>query len=345
MARIWREGQPDAVWIYRFMSTGTLEEKIYQRQLRKQGLSRSIVDAYVHGRSQFSADELKSVFALNNQTLCETHDLIGCECCGGGKLMVKVANKKRLKNFGGGGGGGEGGEDNSLMMLTDSANFRHYDTAKNCSDPLLKELVTESSSLNDTVTFIFESKTRSVEEYHASCNKDPAPAGDVENDATAAENEEEEGLFAYDEALPKKHASAVITSDEEEEEEDDDFLPSKSSSEKDAAVLASDSELDMSIVHSDCESDAVVSQPSTEVDATVTAVSPLPEESSDSEPDMSFMQSDNEEEGEAEGEGGGEGEGDAEDATMEEVEDTAMEEASDSEPYMGLLEVVAMSDE
>lgn len=274
------------------MSTGTLEEKIYQRQLRKQGLSRSIVDAYVHGRSQFSADELKSVFVLNSQTLCETHDLIGCECCGGGKLMGKVANKKRLKKFGG--SGGNEGEDDSLMMLNDSANFRHYDTAKNCSDPLLKELVTESESLNDTVTFIFESKTRSVEEYQAGRNQSSAPSGEGTEEETSAAEEEKE-LFDDDEeeqeAQPRKRTSSVIVSDDDDEEEDD-FQPSTSKrGTVSAGAALSDSELDMSILQSDCESDVVPSPlPIDEAKGEASGAA-----LSDSEPDLSFMQSDGEE--------------------------------------------------
>ena len=42
-ARIWREGQKRRCFIYRFMSTGSIEEKIIQRQLSKEGLQ-SIVD-------------------------------------------------------------------------------------------------------------------------------------------------------------------------------------------------------------------------------------------------------------------------------------------------------------
>lgn len=42
-ARIWREGQKKRCFIYRFMSTGTVEEKIIQRQLSKEGLQ-NIVD-------------------------------------------------------------------------------------------------------------------------------------------------------------------------------------------------------------------------------------------------------------------------------------------------------------
>lgn len=41
--RIWREGQQKRCYIYRFMGTCTIEEKIIQRQLSKEGLQ-NIVD-------------------------------------------------------------------------------------------------------------------------------------------------------------------------------------------------------------------------------------------------------------------------------------------------------------
>jgi SNF2 family DNA or RNA helicase len=45
MARVWREGQTKRVWIYRMLTTGSLEEKVYQRQLMKQALSKVSVSA------------------------------------------------------------------------------------------------------------------------------------------------------------------------------------------------------------------------------------------------------------------------------------------------------------
>ena len=35
MARIWRDGQQKACTIYRLLTTGTIDEKIFQRQLQK----------------------------------------------------------------------------------------------------------------------------------------------------------------------------------------------------------------------------------------------------------------------------------------------------------------------
>jgi hypothetical protein len=35
MARVWREGQKKRVFIYRMLTAGSIEEKVYQRQLSK----------------------------------------------------------------------------------------------------------------------------------------------------------------------------------------------------------------------------------------------------------------------------------------------------------------------
>ena len=62
--------------------TGTIEEKIYQRQVMKQGLSNSVVDDDVNSKRHFSREELKDVFSLIEKSPCDTHDLINCNCRG-----------------------------------------------------------------------------------------------------------------------------------------------------------------------------------------------------------------------------------------------------------------------
>lgn len=57
MARIWRDGQTRPVHIYRLLTTGSIEEKIFQRQMKKQGISGSVVDK--GSGPKFSTNELK----------------------------------------------------------------------------------------------------------------------------------------------------------------------------------------------------------------------------------------------------------------------------------------------
>jgi SNF2 family DNA or RNA helicase len=44
LCQVWREGQAKRVWIYRLLMAGSIEEKVLQRQLAKQGLSEALVD-------------------------------------------------------------------------------------------------------------------------------------------------------------------------------------------------------------------------------------------------------------------------------------------------------------
>lgn len=65
-------------------SLGTIEEKIYQRQISKQGLSGAVVDLTKSSEHiQFSVEELKDLFTLHENSQCVTHDLLDCECTGG----------------------------------------------------------------------------------------------------------------------------------------------------------------------------------------------------------------------------------------------------------------------
>ncbi|KNC97493.1 uncharacterized protein SPPG_07408 [Spizellomyces punctatus DAOM BR117] len=80
MARIWRDGQSRDVKIYRLLSTGTIEEKIYQRQLTKISLSDALIDDKETGMNAFTSQELKDLFTLDENTECLTHDLLGCSC-------------------------------------------------------------------------------------------------------------------------------------------------------------------------------------------------------------------------------------------------------------------------
>nr|XP_045620882.1 DNA repair and recombination protein RAD54B-like isoform X1 [Procambarus clarkii] len=80
MARVWRDGQKRKVYIYRLLVTGSLDEKMYQRQIKKQGLSGAVVDARESDRVHFSIEELKDLFTMHSETACLTHDLLECRC-------------------------------------------------------------------------------------------------------------------------------------------------------------------------------------------------------------------------------------------------------------------------
>jgi DNA repair and recombination protein RAD54B len=79
MARIWRDGQSKPVFIYRFLTTGSIEERIYQRQLVKKNLADSLIDMQNNSVS-FTQEELKDLCSFRDDTLCVLHELVRCEC-------------------------------------------------------------------------------------------------------------------------------------------------------------------------------------------------------------------------------------------------------------------------
>ncbi|KAF8197967.1 RAD54B protein [Pholiota molesta] len=64
MARCHRDGQKRPVYIYRLLTAGAIDEKIYQRQVTKLALS----------------EYLRDIFRIHPDTACNTHDLLECGC-------------------------------------------------------------------------------------------------------------------------------------------------------------------------------------------------------------------------------------------------------------------------
>ncbi|KAI0256792.1 DNA repair protein, SNF2 family [Lactifluus subvellereus] len=90
LARVWRDGQKKECFVYRFISTGTIEEKIFQRQASKQALSSAVVDEKEDAERHFSIDALRKLFLFNEHTECETHETFKCKRCKHGKQIIKA---------------------------------------------------------------------------------------------------------------------------------------------------------------------------------------------------------------------------------------------------------------
>jgi len=147
-ARIWRDGQKKPCFIYRLLTTGTLEEKIFQRQIMKQTLSRTIVDEDRLAQS-FTEEMLHAIFMFKEETECETHDLVKCLCSGAKEDQRPPHSStkttlKRLKRF---------TEENiaSDEVAAWSHLSRHH--KKLFKDPLLRE------STASPITFVFTRQT------------------------------------------------------------------------------------------------------------------------------------------------------------------------------------------
>jgi len=91
-ARCWRDGQKKRCFTYRFLATGTVEEKIFQRQLSKEGLQ-SVVDDKEQVNALHTKD-LRNLFKLRSDTPSDTHDKLKCERC---KIIHDDAEMKEKK--------------------------------------------------------------------------------------------------------------------------------------------------------------------------------------------------------------------------------------------------------
>jgi hypothetical protein len=67
-------------------TTGTIEEKIFQRQLSKEGLQ-SIVDDQAEVNS-LSSKDLRNLFKITEGTPCDTHDKLQCKRCRMGRYFI-----------------------------------------------------------------------------------------------------------------------------------------------------------------------------------------------------------------------------------------------------------------
>lgn len=81
LARVWRDGQKKDCFVYRFIATGTIEEKIFQRQSHKQSLSSCVVDSAEDVERHFSIDSLRELFQFKPNTTSDTHDTFKCKRC------------------------------------------------------------------------------------------------------------------------------------------------------------------------------------------------------------------------------------------------------------------------
>ena len=132
LARVWRDGQGKSCFIYRFIGTGTIEEKIFQRQTHKLSLSSCVVDEQEDVERHFSLDNLRRLFQLNEQSTCETHDAFKCRRC-----VKEIQSKEGDMNYG------------------DASTWNHYSAKEfhKLPDPMLRECI------KGIGTFVFQYKS------------------------------------------------------------------------------------------------------------------------------------------------------------------------------------------
>ncbi|XP_072426320.1 DNA repair and recombination protein RAD54B isoform X1 [Chiloscyllium punctatum] len=156
MARVWRDGQKRPVHIYRLLTTGTIEEKIYQRQVSKQSLSGTVVDLKKKSdHASFSLEELRNLFQLEEDTNCLTHDLLYCNCLRNGQPIDNLTTKKaatpRACQLG---HTSEKSDAQRHLSMSDLMYWKHFSgETQHFPDPVLEKA-------KENITFIFQNTTK-----------------------------------------------------------------------------------------------------------------------------------------------------------------------------------------
>ncbi|XP_042891287.1 DNA repair and recombination protein RAD54B-like [Penaeus japonicus] len=154
MARVWRDGQQRKVYIYRLLMTGSLDEKMYQRQVRKQGLSGAVVDARDSERVHFSTKELKDLFTLHSNTPCLTHDMLQCSCDQTGQTIASPGTEENTEPERSCQLGDQGRSKSSSNTTMDQLQ-KWCHSAAPFSPEIIRDPCLEAAS--DFITFLFHS--------------------------------------------------------------------------------------------------------------------------------------------------------------------------------------------
>jgi len=150
MGRIWRYGQRKSSWIYRLVSTGTIEEKILQRQMAKEGLFNAVVDANRMTKDsmkmRFTKEDLRDIFSYNEHTLCDTHELFGCHCVDQAAGRSRKSHLKVLN------------QEEQNIAQQEMATWQHCPDASLFKDTLLQSL----EAISEKITFVFQKQTKDL---------------------------------------------------------------------------------------------------------------------------------------------------------------------------------------
>ncbi|XP_027143114.1 DNA repair and recombination protein RAD54B [Larimichthys crocea] len=152
MARVWRDGQKKTVHIYRLLTAGTIEERIFQRQVSKQGLSGTVVDLGKGAEhTSFSTSELRDLFSLTD-TPSLTHELLNCTCSMDGSVQAVVQEDEQVSDRPCqlGRQGDHGGAGQKHLSMSELMQWKHFSgDTHTFSDPYL-------DYARNNITFAFQ---------------------------------------------------------------------------------------------------------------------------------------------------------------------------------------------
>lgn len=133
--------------------SGTIEEKMYQRQISKIDIGSTVVDPESKSSFCLSDEELKDLLNTDNlsQTSCLTHDMLKCEClCSGRPIRSEIVEKRHCQL-------GVNESRDSATRMNQLMQWEHF------SPPFDQNLLTHSglSNCSGYIRFIFKNSHRS----------------------------------------------------------------------------------------------------------------------------------------------------------------------------------------
>ncbi|XP_010132809.1 PREDICTED: DNA repair and recombination protein RAD54B [Buceros rhinoceros silvestris] len=154
MARVWRDGQKHTVYIYRLLTTGSIEEKIYQRQISKQDLSGAVVDlSKTSEHIHFSIEELRNLFTLHEDSSCVTHDLLECNCMGKSEFQNPSSEEHSVSRNCQLGQNRTKPDSKKPLSMSQLMQWKHFSVQHHTlDDPFLERI-------KENVSFIFQNVT------------------------------------------------------------------------------------------------------------------------------------------------------------------------------------------
>ncbi|KIW05461.1 uncharacterized protein PV09_03350 [Verruconis gallopava] len=136
LARVWRDGQTKDCFVYRFIATGTIEEKIFQRQSHKQSLSSCVVDSVEDVERHFSLDSLRELFQFKPDTKSDTHDTFKCKRC-------RPDGRQHIKA--------------TAMLYGDTSSWNHFvNDGKDGPLSKIQDLLLRQEAEEDVVSAVFQ---------------------------------------------------------------------------------------------------------------------------------------------------------------------------------------------
>lgn len=134
LARVWRDGQKKDCFVYRFITTGSIEEKIFQRQSHKQSLSSCVVDSAEDVERHFNGEDLRKLFEYVPETNSDTHDTFKCKRCKDGKQIIRAP----------------------AILYGDTSTWNHFTNKKGGGLGNIQDLLLRQESGQDIVSAVFQ---------------------------------------------------------------------------------------------------------------------------------------------------------------------------------------------